>query len=168
MKFVTIIEDRVYEFLVRQHSREWVVVRDGLPLQTDCVPLDEGSFSLLVNRKSYFIRLVKNKDGIDVTIGQKRQFIRVRDESEQLLEKFGFRSNESNHAGKIQVPIPGLLTRLFVKPGDKVEKGTKLAILEAMKMENEISSPVTGTVTHCHISEGTAVEKGELILELKL
>ena len=52
------------------------------------------------------------------------------------------------------------------KDGDRVKTGTKLCILEAMKMENEITSPKNGTVTHIHIDSGDNVEKGNLLMEI--
>ena len=83
-----------------------------------------------------------------------------------LLEKFGLQSNTTSHAGKIHAQIPGLVSQLFVKPGDNVDIGQKLLILEAMKMENEIDSPIAGIVNDIHIKSGDKVEKGELIMDI--
>jgi biotin carboxyl carrier protein len=55
---------------------------------------------------------------------------------------------------------------IFVKEGNRVKTGAKLCILEAMKMENEITSPKNGTVTHIHIDSGDNVEKGNLLMEI--
>jgi pyruvate carboxylase subunit B len=58
------------------------------------------------------------------------------------------------------------VSQLFVKPGDNVDIGQKLLILEAMKMENEIDSPIAGIVNNIHIKSGDKVEKGELIMDI--
>src|SRR5208283_1534604 len=42
---------------------------------------------------------------------------------------------------RVKAPIPGLVTRIFIKQGDMVSAGERLLILEAMKMENEITAP---------------------------
>ena len=67
---------------------------------------------------------------------------------------------------EIHAQIPGLVSNIFVKEGDKVESGDKLCILEAMKMENEIISPKNGSVTSIHINSGDNVNKGDLIMEV--
>ncbi len=63
--------------------------------------------------------------------------------------------------------MPGLVVGVKVKPGDRVEPGSTLLILEAMKMENEIRSLQEGTVAEVCIEKGRAVEKGELLLTFR-
>ena len=90
----------------------------------------------------------------------------VQDKVDILLEQFGLQSEKSSHAGKIHAQIPGLVSQIFVKKGDKVKINQKLFILEAMKMENEIDSPVSGTIDHIRIKEGDKVEKGNIIMDI--
>ena len=97
---------------------------------------------------------------------QQLNLVQVQDEMDFLLEKFGMQSNTNSHAGEIHAQIPGLVSQLFVKPGDNVKVGQKLLILEAMKMENEIDSPIAGTVNNIYIKSGDNVEKGELIMDI--
>ena len=68
----------------------------------------------------------------------------------------------SAHSGgeKINAPMPGTILSVNVKVGDTVSNGQLLAVLEAMKMENEILSPVDGTVTFVGVNQGSAVESG--------
>jgi len=63
--------------------------------------------------------------------------------------------------------IPGTICRIFVKPGDKVDTGSKLMMLEAMKMQNVILSPVAGTIKSVLVKEGEKVRKGMLMLEFE-
>ena len=83
-----------------------------------------------------------------------------------LMEKFGFSDSNQEHAGEIRAQIPGLVTQIFIKVGDVVEKNQKLLILEAMKMENEIDSPVSGKVIKIHVHPGETVNKNNLIMEI--
>jgi biotin carboxyl carrier protein len=64
---------------------------------------------------------------------------------------------------KVVAPMPGLLKSLNVKQGQRVKKGERLFILEAMKMENEIKSPMEGIVGVVQATAGTAVEKNFLL-----
>jgi len=64
-------------------------------------------------------------------------------------------------------PMPGLLTRLHVQPGDKVEAGQALAVIEAMKMENILRAERAGTVTRAHFSPGDSLAVDAAILEFE-
>jgi pyruvate carboxylase subunit B len=69
-------------------------------------------------------------------------------------------------AGEVKAPMPGLVLRVLVEPGQRVEAGAGLAVLEAMKMENQIKAPVAGAVVAVRVSAGTAVEKGQVLVVL--
>ena len=64
-------------------------------------------------------------------------------------------------------PMPGLVVRIHVKPGEQVEAGQGLVAMEAMKMENELRSLSAGTVKRVCVSHGQAVEKGAILVELE-
>jgi pyruvate carboxylase subunit B len=66
----------------------------------------------------------------------------------------------------ILAPMPGLIVRVSVSVGDKVEAGQGLVVMEAMKMENELRATSAGTVRSVEVSPGTAVEKGTLLVAL--
>ena len=63
-------------------------------------------------------------------------------------------------------PLPGTIIELLVKPGDRVESGQAVAVLEAMKMENEIQAEYSGTVTSVNVSEGDSVMVGTEIISI--
>jgi len=64
----------------------------------------------------------------------------------------------------LRAPMPGLVVRVLVEPGQKVLEGTSLIVLEAMKMENELKAKAPGTVERVSVSPGRAVEKGEVLV----
>ena len=63
-------------------------------------------------------------------------------------------------------PMPGLIVRVQVEVGDRVEAGQGLIAMEAMKMENELRSPSAGAVKAIHVVQGQAVDKGTVLVEL--
>ena len=74
----------------------------------------------------------------------------------------------AGHARReLKAPMPGLLVRLLCQPGDVVEAGQPLAVLQAMKMENELSLPRGGTVTSTHAEAGQTVEQGQVLLVIE-
>lgn len=66
----------------------------------------------------------------------------------------------------VESPMPGSIMKLFVKEGEKVEKGKVLLILEAMKMENDIVAESSGTVSKILIEVGSFVQAGSPMVEL--
>lgn len=69
-------------------------------------------------------------------------------------------------AGSIVAPIPGLVLRFLVNEGDSVKAGDPVLILEAMKMESEITSTATGVVKKINVKEGASVQEGEALIEI--
>jgi biotin carboxyl carrier protein len=69
-------------------------------------------------------------------------------------------------SGKIQALMPGRITGILVKEGEVVEAGTPLLILEAMKMQNEITSPAAGRIAGIQVREGESVKRGSILLVL--
>ena len=165
MKFNTIIDDQSVE-MEFSYSLNLLSIKSKREMQIDLVQLGVDSYSLLLNGKSHYLTINKQLEGYEITIDHYTHLVQIQDEMDILLEKFGMQSNTNSHAGEIHAQIPGLVSRLFVKPGDNVDIGQKLLILEAMKMENEIDSPIAGIVNDIHIKSGDKVEKGELIMDI--
>jgi biotin carboxyl carrier protein len=72
----------------------------------------------------------------------------------------------STGSGHVIAPLPGLIFKILVKEGDKVNEGQPVAIMEAMKMENEIEAPVSGTVTEILVSEGDNVLENAVFMKI--
>lgn len=67
---------------------------------------------------------------------------------------------------KVEAPMPGTVLKINVKVGDTVEEGQAVAVLEAMKMENDIVAPSAGTVASVNISVGDSVNSGDVLVTL--
>lgn len=63
--------------------------------------------------------------------------------------------------------MPGKLVRLLVTEGDSVKEGQGVAVVEAMKMQNELKAPKYGTVQRVCVVEGQAVTAGEVLLTIQ-
>ena len=166
MKFITTIDEAALEMEFSPSMDNIRVLQNNSEQKIDCVALSSNSFSLILNGRTYHLTITTQLDGYEVTVDHHTYFVKVKDRLELLLEKFGMQGETIGHAGEIHAPLPGLVSCIFVKEGDRVKTGAKLCILEAMKMENEITSPKNGTVTHIHIVSGDNVEKGNLLMEI--
>jgi pyruvate carboxylase len=71
---------------------------------------------------------------------------------------------DKSHAG---ASIPGMVTKVNVKPGDTVEENQVVAVIEAMKMETSVVARMGGVVDEVFIKEGDNVKAGELLLTIK-
>lgn len=68
---------------------------------------------------------------------------------------------------KVIAPLPGNIMQIFIKEGDKVKRGDKLLIYEAMKMENNLLAEKDGTIKVLKIKIGDSVLQGDVLLEME-
>ncbi|MDP1623909.1 MAG: acetyl-CoA carboxylase biotin carboxyl carrier protein subunit [Bacteroidales bacterium] len=85
-----------------------------------------------------------------------------------LTKKFAGRTNYTPpDSRKVFAFIPGTILKVFVKDGNKVKKGDKLLVLQAMKMDNQLLASRNGTVKKVYVKQGEVVPKRYLLIELK-
>jgi acetyl-CoA carboxylase biotin carboxyl carrier protein len=77
-----------------------------------------------------------------------------------------FVKKEVIQMSKIVAVMAGNVYKILVKPGDQVEAGQNVVVLESMKMEISITSGTGGTVNKVNVSEGDFVDEGDLLIEL--
>ncbi len=90
----------------------------------------------------------------------------VVDERTRHIRSLSGAARAAGGGGALKAPMPGLVVRIAVAPGDSVVAGQGLVVLEAMKMENELKAPAAGVVGAVRVAVGQAVEKGAVLLEL--
>ena len=112
----------------------------------------------IVDSRPYELRIDQDLRWIESAYG--RHKLRIRD-----LEAAVVRPASGD--GRVKAPIPGLIARVLVEPGQSVAVGQPILILEAMKMEHTITAPVDGTLEAVHFAEGDLVKEGETLAELK-
>ncbi len=83
----------------------------------------------------------------------------------RVTDTFG--AGGDSGAARLTAPMPGKVVRVLVAPGEEVEARQPLVVVEAMKMENELSAPRAGTVTGVEVSEGMSVEAGRLLATIE-
>ena len=104
----------------------------------------------------------------DVSVIGPEFFVDGPDGSTQLTEAPRFpRPERGSPAGSLASPMPGKVVRVLVRPGDAVESGQVVAIIEAMKMEHDVKAPVAGRVAELHVGEGDQVEAGQPLARIE-
>jgi biotin carboxyl carrier protein len=143
---------------------------NGTQVNADISFQPNGLVSILNNNKSYTAVIentdTKNKE-VTVKIDGKSYTVAIKESIDLLLSNMGLDLKAMKKAEPIKAPMPGLVLKILVTPGQQINKGDGLVILEAMKMENILKATGPATVKSVRISERTAVEKGTILIELE-
>jgi len=143
------------------------LLMDGEPVSFNLQQLSNGHFHGLLNNASYTTEVVsldrKQKEALIKVNGTVHKVF-LSDEYDDLLKDLGMATSSKADAGMLHAPMPGLVLRLLVKPGDALKKGDGFLVLEAMKMENLIKAQADIRITSVEVSEGDKVEKNQVLL----
>jgi pyruvate carboxylase subunit B len=142
------------------------VVIDGTPTPYSVEVLRDGSLSLILDGRSVPVAVEPLGDGrLKVTISGRRTVVRVQDERDLLVDEYGLAADEGG-GGAVRAPMPGLVLDILVEEGETVEAEQGLLVLEAMKMENELTAPSGGVVETIHVESGASVDKEALLIDI--
>jgi len=83
------------------------------------------------------------------------------------VDRLAHADDDSGHAGHLAAPMSGTVVAVLVKPGDAVEKGAALVVLEAMKMEHTIAAPAAGIVVAVNFGVGDRVAEGADLVDVE-
>jgi glutaconyl-CoA/methylmalonyl-CoA decarboxylase subunit gamma len=177
MKYYAQIEDKEYGLDVH-HTAEGIRVR---PIEPDAeaeIAVDfatvhsnldtgEGLYSIIANGKSYQLYVEPQDTGFRIVVWRHRFNLQVLTEREWRLQKVAPR--QAGHSGDVTLnaPMPGLVKDVLVSPGDAVTRGQRVLVLEAMKMENDISAPRDGIVKTVYVQPGTVIEAGKPLISIE-
>jgi len=135
---------------------------------TECVVdvrrLRSGSLSLIVStarHASYEVTCYESTPG-ELVLGFGGRHVRARVSDGRRRGTAGSAGAAGDHT--IVSPMPGRVVRVMVESGDTVTAGQALAVVEAMKMENEVASPATGVVSDVCVAAGDPVAAGGALL----
>jgi pyruvate carboxylase subunit B len=164
--FQATIDERTIRLnITRKDGLPVVVLEDKIP-SLDLVQISPFSYSLLMDRQSHHLSIRPSREGYWVDLRRRTYFVRLHDDLDLTIKKLGLNETNRDHSGQVLAPIPGLITSVSIGKDDEVASGDKLLILEAMKMENEITAPMGGIISAVHVSPGKTVEKGALLIEI--
>ena len=138
---------------------------DGVERVVDARSLRPGTWSLLIDGRSFVVDLDNRRNGLAASVGASEALFTVEDAlHKRLASAAGTRAPVRGEA--IRAPIAGKVVKVLVAVGDQVAPGTAVIVLEAMKMENELCAERGGTVSSIAKTAGQAVETGDLLVEL--
>ncbi|WP_420148740.1 biotin/lipoyl-containing protein [Spirosoma sp.] len=134
----------------------------------DLVRLSDRTFHILHQNRSYTAEII-DLNALEKTVGLKINGhihqVQLKDRFDLLLEKMGMSSTAKVKVNDLKAPMPGLIVGINAQPGESVNKGDSLLVLEAMKMENVLKAAGDGTIKAIRIAKGDRVEKGQVLIE---
>lgn len=142
--------------------RVWV---DGVEQPVDARALRPGTWSVLLGGRSYVVDLDRRRTGIAASIGDSEVLLRVEDALHKRLAATAS-TRTAARGESIRAPIAGKVVKVLVALGDQVPAGAAVVVLEAMKMENELTAERGGVVSALHKVAGQAVDTGDLLIEI--
>jgi len=155
---VTTPDRQGMEVTIAEEGEGYRLEFDGRSVYVDVRGGSSGpTRSLLVESRSYEAATVPGRDGFDVYISGDAFHVKVVDE---LWARAETETDDAGGGGETVVsPMPGSVVRIVVAPGQTVAPGESVAIVEAMKMQNEITAVRGGVVCEIKASAGDVVDQ---------
>ncbi len=141
---------------------------NGQPFAWDVALLAPGRFQALHGGRSYDIEVVSadyTTKQFVLKINGQRLELHAKDRFDLLLERLGLSTAAAAQVNELKAPMPGLIVDVRVLPGQAVQKGDPLLVLEAMKMENILKAPADGVVSAIKVGLRDNVQKGQLLVQ---
>jgi biotin carboxyl carrier protein len=160
MLYDVVIDGKNYRLELNRTGDRWSCRLDGKELDVDAVLARPNVLSLCIGNLAYEVKSEQVASDLHLWVGSRRFGVEVRD---PRSFRGRARAGEEHGPRKITAPMPGKVVRLLVREGDTVESGRGIAVVEAMKMQNEIKSPKAGTVGKIVVGEGAAVNAGDVL-----
>jgi biotin carboxyl carrier protein len=152
-------------YKVEPSKKEGFVIINNKEKKVDAIQVAPNTYHLLVDSQSVTIEVVDaDSANPEFMVNGKPYKPTVKTETDLLLERLGLNIKAKKELKELKAPMPGLVLEFRVSPGELVNEGDPLVVLEAMKMENILKSPGTATVKAIEVSKGDAIEKNQVLI----
>ncbi len=122
---------------------------------------------VLQNNEAFDVKVIStnfNTKTLTLEVNGNKYELNIEDKYDLLVKKMGLSAVVVQKMTNVKAPMPGLVIDVLVEPGQAIEKGTQLLILEAMKMENVLKAEGEGIVKSIEVVKGAAVDKGQILI----
>jgi biotin carboxyl carrier protein len=160
MLYDVTIDGKKHRLELNRAEGRWICRLEGREVDVDAILVRPDVLSLRIGNLAYEIKREWLANELHLWVGSTRFAAEVRD-PRSLRGRT--RAGDDHGPRKIAAPMPGKVVRILVKPGEEVAAGAGIAVVEAMKMQNEIKSPKKGVVQKVLVGEGAAVNAGDVL-----
>lgn len=163
MKLKAQVGDREIDVSIERIDDRFVIELDEEAREVDVRELADGFYSIISGGRSYELSVENQCDDYLLRRGAIERRVRITD---PMRRRGGSRAAATGPE-KVSTQMPGKVVRLLVEQGASVAAGQGLIVVEAMKMENEISASRDGRVTSVAVKPGETVERGATLLVIE-
>ncbi len=165
MDYEFIIDGDLHEISLNKKDEQFYISLGEESKRADIRGISDNVVSLLTGGRSYCIYLASDKKQCHIRInGHNFMVEELSDEAEVFA---GEEQDSQEDALFIKAPMPGKVIKIDVKEKQAVRKNQTLAVVEAMKMENEIKSSIEGQVKKINAAPGDLVDPDMILIELE-
>lgn len=136
----------------------------------DSFKINETDYHVIHQHHSYKGQITEAnfyKKNYTIKVNNNTYEVEIGDHLDALIVQMGFEIGAVKAINDIKAPMPGLIIEISSAIGKAVKKGDALLILEAMKMENVLTSPRDGIIKAIKVDKGNTVEKNQLLIEFE-
>ena len=163
MRFSAKSGRRILEVTIERRDGIYSVEIDGEHYEVDCHKLEADFYSFLIGGRSYEVSVEASRNGYRVRHGAAEQLVALSDPGRQATEELV----DTIGPAAVVSAMPGKVVRVLVRVGDQVEAGQGVMVVEAMKMENEITAPKPGRISSIAVQPEQTVESGAELLVIE-
>ena len=165
MNYVAAVGDQAFKISVSR--AEEIIVNEQVHAASMESAGGPSLYSLIVDNSSYEVHVEERNGSYRVLLLGELYTVEVEDERTRRVARARARRRPSEDEEiAVRSPIPGLIFDVPVEEGQRVQAGDVLAIVEAMKMENELRAPREGVVQRTHVARGDSVHKGQVLVTM--
>jgi biotin carboxyl carrier protein len=165
MDYEFLIDDVLKKVTLGKKEDQFLVKDEESTFEADILYISPGVISILIGQKSFRVYIVRENAKMYVYF-QGQHFTVQEPADDGGSAHMGVEGSQEDKL-VVKAPMPGKVIKINVKEKDEVRKNQTLAIVEAMKMENEIKSSIDGLVKKIHVSKGDLVDSEKPLIELE-
>ncbi|MCF8260432.1 MAG: hypothetical protein K9J12_06635 [Melioribacteraceae bacterium] len=163
-KFIVTIEGQRKIVEINGNGQIYV---DSEYLEFESEILNGQLFIKTNSRIDSFDYKILNRNSLEIMFQNRIYEIDVKTELEEKTSILLSEKNKNNSKIEVRAPMPGLILKLSKKEGEEVKIGDSLLILEAMKMENDLTAKRDGIIKNLNVIEGQTIEKNQLLMKIE-
>jgi len=166
VEFEFLIDNALHKISIEKKENTFIVSDGEKTYEADIRFISPNIISIIIEGRSYRVYFARDREKRFLSLEGQQFIVQEPPEGGEGLQKDEARSGEDELM--VKAPMPGKVIKIDVSEKEEVRKNQTLAVVEAMKMENEIKSTIEGYVKKIFVSAGDLVDSEKPLMELEI